>query len=92
MQCVTAVDGYWLAELGPMFYSVKESAKSRSDGKKLALEHKRIMEQEMKEAELEIKRRAEQVKAKEEKERQRTVIATPGRTPANKKTPHRFGL
>lgn len=28
MQCVTAVDGNWLAELGPMFYSVK-TAKSR---------------------------------------------------------------
>lgn len=30
MQCVTAVDGNWLAELGPMFYSVKDSAKSRA--------------------------------------------------------------
>ena len=30
MQCVTAVDGHWLAELGPMFYSVKDSAKSRT--------------------------------------------------------------
>ena len=29
MQCVTAVDGYWLAELGPMFYTVKESTKTR---------------------------------------------------------------
>ncbi|KRZ44382.1 putative pre-mRNA-splicing factor ATP-dependent RNA helicase mog-1, partial [Trichinella pseudospiralis] len=29
MQCVTAVDGYWLAELGPMFYTVKESGSSR---------------------------------------------------------------
>jgi len=29
MQCVTAVDGNWLAELGPMFYSVKDSTKSR---------------------------------------------------------------
>jgi len=29
MQCVTAVDGIWLAELGPMFYSVKDSTKSR---------------------------------------------------------------
>ena len=29
MQCVTAVDGEWLAELGPMFYSVKEAGKSR---------------------------------------------------------------
>ena len=29
MQSVTAVEGEWLAELGPMFYSVKESSKSR---------------------------------------------------------------
>jgi hypothetical protein len=29
MQCVTAVDGQWLAELGPMFYSVKDSTQSR---------------------------------------------------------------
>ena len=30
MQCVTAVDGHWLAELGPMFYSVKDSDKTRT--------------------------------------------------------------
>ena len=30
MQCVTAVDGAWLAELGPMFFSVKESGLSRT--------------------------------------------------------------
>ncbi|PFX33107.1 Pre-mRNA-splicing factor ATP-dependent RNA helicase PRP16 [Stylophora pistillata] len=29
MQCFTAVEGYWLAELGPMFYTVKESTKTR---------------------------------------------------------------
>lgn len=29
MQCVTSVDGYWLAELGPIFYTVKESLKTR---------------------------------------------------------------
>uniref|UniRef100_A0A674NXX0 RNA helicase n=1 Tax=Takifugu rubripes TaxID=31033 RepID=A0A674NXX0_TAKRU len=41
MQCVTAVDGEWLAELGPMFYSVKQAGKtfltsgpSRRDKKK----------------------------------------------------------
>ncbi|KOB64252.1 putative pre-mRNA splicing factor ATP-dependent RNA helicase PRP16, partial [Operophtera brumata] len=27
MHCVTAVDGRWLAELGPMFFSVKETGK-----------------------------------------------------------------
>ena len=29
MQCVTAVDGHWLAELGPMFYSVKDASQTR---------------------------------------------------------------
>ena len=29
MSCVTAVDGAWLAELGPMFFSVKESYASQ---------------------------------------------------------------
>ncbi|KAL4162456.1 hypothetical protein PRNP1_002995 [Phytophthora ramorum] len=29
MQCATAVEGEWLAELGPMFFSVKESFQSR---------------------------------------------------------------
>ena len=29
MQCVTAVDGHWLAELGPMFFTVKESTATR---------------------------------------------------------------
>jgi hypothetical protein len=29
MQCVTAVDGEWLAELGPMFYTIKDSNKTR---------------------------------------------------------------
>ncbi|UXI20043.1 hypothetical protein NH340_JMT05986 [Sarcoptes scabiei] len=31
MQCVTAVEGTWLAELGPMFYSIKESNRQRYD-------------------------------------------------------------
>ena len=51
------MDGYWLAELGPMFYSVKETGKSRSEGRKVALEHLKTMESEMKEAEEELKRR-----------------------------------
>lgn len=31
MQCVTAVEAQWLAELGPMFYSVKEAIKTRTE-------------------------------------------------------------
>ena len=45
------MDGYWLAELGPMFFSVKETGKSRSEGRKVATEHLKAMELEMKEAE-----------------------------------------
>uniref|UniRef100_A0A8C0L8V2 Pre-mRNA-splicing factor ATP-dependent RNA helicase PRP16 n=1 Tax=Canis lupus dingo TaxID=286419 RepID=A0A8C0L8V2_CANLU len=37
MQCVTAVDGEWLAELGPMFYSVKQAGKSRQKPQGLGL-------------------------------------------------------
>ena len=41
MQCVTAVDGHWLAELGPMFFSVKQSDKTvASKGK--AREHMQV--------------------------------------------------
>lgn len=39
MQCVTAVDGQWLAELGPMFYTIKDSSKSRQVGKTNKLKH-----------------------------------------------------
>merc|ERR1719414_1510578 len=95
MQCVTSVDGYWLAELGPMFYSVKETGKSRSDGRKVALEHLKTMEREMKEAEEELKRRKDEAEEKAEKERSRTVIATPGRSNPQSKhrsTPYRFGI
>ena len=30
MQCVTAVDGVWLAEMGPMFFAIKQSHRSRT--------------------------------------------------------------
>ena len=105
MQCVTAVDGYWLAELGPMFFSVKESGKSRNEGRKIALNHLKDMEHEMKLAEIELKRRKEEEEERAEKERNKGVIATPGRRPDTpktstdkkssatpKRTPYRFGI
>ena len=89
------MDGYWLAELGPMFYSVKETGKSRSEGRKVALEHLKTMEREMKEAEAELKRRKEEAELNAEKERNRSVIATPGRSTHKnnqRATPYRFGI
>ncbi|KXJ24240.1 Pre-mRNA-splicing factor ATP-dependent RNA helicase PRP16 [Exaiptasia diaphana] len=93
MQCVTAVDGNWLAELGPMFYSIKESTRSRAENRKRAKDEMTAMEEEMAQA-------SQQIKAREEDQLNkltgstRTHIVTPGRrTPATpKRTPQRFGL
>ncbi|KAK1680311.1 hypothetical protein QYE76_041159 [Lolium multiflorum] len=47
MQCVSAVDPQWLAELGPMFFSVKDTDTSLLDHKKRQKEEKTNMEEEM---------------------------------------------
>uniref|UniRef100_H2Y9B7 RNA helicase n=1 Tax=Ciona savignyi TaxID=51511 RepID=H2Y9B7_CIOSA len=57
MQNVTAVEGEWLAELGPMFYSVKESAKSRHEKRAAAKERMSQMEEELSIAHEQIKKR-----------------------------------
>lgn len=44
MSCVTAVEGEWLAELGPMFFSVKESYQKRSI---LQSEHRKMIQQQI---------------------------------------------
>lgn len=94
MQCVTAVEPEWLAELGPMFFSIKESHSSRLDARAKQKAAKLAMESEMGvAAAAAAKARAEEA-AKETAVRasQRSAIATPGmRTPAT--TPRRsFGL
>lgn len=66
MQCVTAVDPQWLAELGPMFFSVKETDTSLLDHKKRQKEEKTAMEEEM-----EKLRREQAEVARIEKERER---------------------
>ncbi|PIN05604.1 mRNA splicing factor ATP-dependent RNA helicase [Handroanthus impetiginosus] len=47
MQCATAVEPQWLAELGPMFFSVKESDTSMFEHKKKQKQEKTAMEEEM---------------------------------------------
>ena len=48
MQCVTAVDPYWLAEMGPMFFSVKEHfGRSRMDKRELEMSSKLTMERDI---------------------------------------------
>jgi pre-mRNA-splicing factor ATP-dependent RNA helicase DHX38/PRP16 len=96
MQCVTAVDGQWLAELGPMFFSVKDSTKSKIESRKKYANEMVAMENEMKEAQEKL----EQMKKDKEQtftSSRRTFIVTPGRqiTNAAQQTPtprRRFGL
>ncbi|CAG0902968.1 unnamed protein product, partial [Darwinula stevensoni] len=91
MQCVTAVEGHWLAELGPMFFSIKETLKS---GRKRTRENTTFMEEEMERATREMERRkTEQTERELASARSHQDIATPGRMHlAPPKTPGRFGL
>ncbi|GKB74682.1 pre-mRNA-splicing factor ATP-dependent RNA helicase DEAH7, partial [Tanacetum coccineum] len=47
MQCATSVEPQWLAEMGPMFFSVKDSDTSMLEHKKKQKEEKSAMEEEM---------------------------------------------
>ncbi len=82
MSCVTAVEGEWLAELGPMFFSIKESFET-------TLRKRQEIKEEKKKMELELETKTQQVieENKEKKDsanlsiasRQRYAVATPGR-------------
>ncbi|CAM9109384.1 unnamed protein product [Ectocarpus fasciculatus] len=47
MSCVTAVEGEWLAEMGPMFFTVKESYKTRLEQRQKEKEAQAHMEVQM---------------------------------------------
>lgn len=97
MQCVTAVDGHWLAELGQIFFSVKQTGGSGKVNRKQAMQHMHEMEGQMKEAEEEMRNRAKEQVEKEQASIRKKEILTPGvrepGTPASyRKTPARLGL
>ena len=86
MSCVTAVEGEWLAELGPMFFSVKESYESALKRRQRERADAAAMEKEMQRKKLE-----EEEKEREEEQQRslsrsvsssarRSVMATPGRS------------
>ncbi|GLJ24442.1 hypothetical protein SUGI_0466750 [Cryptomeria japonica] len=80
MQCVTAVEPQWLAELGPMFFSVKDSDTSMLEHRKKQREEKTAMEKEMeelrkKQSELENEWKE---KEKEKRAKESQQIAMPG--------------
>ncbi|CAO1411037.1 unnamed protein product [Diamesa hyperborea] len=93
MQCATAVDGYWLAELGPMFFSVKETGRSGRDKKKQAVEHLHEMESQMKVAQEEIEQEKKMQAEMEEALQAKQEILTPGSSSSTpRRTPARIGL
>nr|XP_053648813.1 pre-mRNA-splicing factor ATP-dependent RNA helicase PRP16-like [Cherax quadricarinatus] len=90
MQCVTAVEGGWLAEVGDKFYSVNEGGASRMEKRRQALAHKAAMEAEMDRAQDTLKARAEERQRKQESSRRQQVydIGTPRRAQSSA----RFGI
>ncbi|RUP44791.1 Asp-Glu-Ala-His box polypeptide 38, isoform CRA_d, partial [Jimgerdemannia flammicorona] len=95
MQCVTSVDPYWLAELGPMFFSVRDREKNFGQRENRiankAEQAKLNMEMEMK-----LAREKEETEEEERKQRAATTprssrIATPG-VRSGAATPRRRGL
>ena len=93
MRCVTAVDAQWLAELAPMFFTVKESYLSNLESRKNVKRNKEQMAQEMEE---EMKRKRLQDEARRPKVyKHPESICTPGRAiqkGVQMKTPRRIGL
>ena len=85
MSCVTAVEGEWLAELGPMFFSIKESYESALKRRQRERTDAAKMEKEMQKKKLEEKRLEEEqqsasVSRSVSSSARRSVVATPGRS------------
>jgi len=89
MSCVTSVEGEWLAELGPMFFSVKESFEAtlqRRQAKKVEkAKMKRQLLEKRKLEDAEEREHAISVTKRKAPPPGRMAMVTPGRRPANKK-------
>lgn len=82
MSTVTAVDPYWLAELGGVFYSIKEKGYSFKDKRSTEVEHSKRME-----LEAQIEKDRVEYEASKQKEREKglrskkmkSVVVLPGK-------------
>lgn len=78
MQCVSAVDPYWLAELGGVFYSVKEKDAAGGSSSGTMGDDKRVTNREFsRKAELELQMSVDRSRSEKAKTEKRTVAATP---------------
>ncbi|KAJ1661857.1 Pre-mRNA-splicing factor ATP-dependent RNA helicase PRP16 [Coemansia sp. RSA 1646] len=76
MQCVTAVDPRWLAEMGPMFFSVREAGSTRKQHADL---HMARMESEFHQAQVEDEEAKAEIERRRARSRaSRSNIVTPG--------------
>ena len=71
MQCVTTVDPYWLAEMGPMFFSIKKPFGMREERSEIEKKGKTIMEEEIQES---IRKQTETNRRKEEEEEREKML------------------
>ena len=92
MQCVTSVDGNWLAELGGVFYTVKESSWTRIQQQEESKRKKGEMESEMLRAREKLKMNKELEDNITRTTSDRFKIATPGKldTSLQRKTYNTF--
>ena len=85
MSCVTAVEGESLAELGPMFFSIKESYESALKRRQRERSDAAAMEKEMQTKKMEEEKEREREKQRASESRsssssvRRSAVATPGR-------------
>lgn len=70
MSCVTAVDPKWLAELGPMFFGVKEYYGHRRDRSDISATSTNLLETSIKQA----KERQTEMRLQKEKDNQMDVL------------------
>ncbi|KAM0866925.1 hypothetical protein ACQ4PT_042354 [Festuca glaucescens] len=78
MQCVSEVDPHWLADLGPMFFSVKEGDAPFLDRRGWHNKEKMAMEEEMEKPRQEQAEAASREKRREEKTGKQQQVAMPG--------------
>ncbi|VDM39928.1 unnamed protein product [Toxocara canis] len=90
MQSVTSVDALWLAELGPMFYSVKEAGSSRIEKRIKSMHDAQTMEEQMRQASEELNERRKA--AEMDTPSASTRIAEPGYAPLSVRSSARFGM
>lgn len=90
MNCVTTVDPYWLAELGPMFFSVKGEFTGKKTKQEKELEGENLMARELTEAkrrqkELSEKRAEEEMRESQARRYRSDIVVEAGKQQA--KTP-----